>query len=50
MREDAIVVNSSKFMKEKLGVPYDEVYMFVVANAPHEEGAAKFVQYVLDNL
>ena len=50
VREDTIVVNSSKFMKEKLGVPYDEVYMFVVANAPHEEGAAKFVQYVLDNL
>ena len=50
VREDTIVVNSSKFMKEKLGVLYDEVYMFVVANAPHEEGATKFVQYVLDNL
>lgn len=50
VKEDAVVVSNSQFMKEKLGIPYEEVYMFVVANAPHREGAAQFVQYVLDNL
>lgn len=49
-RGDAIKITDSKFLKEKLGTPYNEVYMGVFINAPHEEGAAKFVQYVLDNL
>lgn len=50
VQEDAVVVSDSQFMKDTLGIPYEEVYMFVVANAPHRKGVAQFVQYVLDNL
>ena len=50
VQENAVVVSDSQFMKDTLGIPYDEVYLFVVANAPHKEGAAQFVQYVLENL
>lgn len=47
---DALKVTDSKFLQEKLGTPYKEVYIGVFINAPHEKGAAQFVQYVLEKL
>ncbi len=48
-KKDAIKFIDSQFLKEKLGIPYDEVYMGIFINAPHEEGTKEFVQYVLKN-
>lgn len=47
---DALKISDSNFLREDLGTPYNEVYIGVFINAPHKEGAAQFVQYVLDNL
>ena len=47
---DALKIMDSKFLQEKLGTPYKEVYIGVLINAPHEKGADQFVQYVLQNL
>ena len=47
---DALKITGSKFLQEKLGTPYKEVYIGVFINAPHEKGADQFVQYVLEKL
>lgn len=47
---DALKITDSKFLQEKLGTPYKEVYIGVLINAPHEKGADQFVQYVLEKL
>ena len=47
---DALKITDSKFLQEKLGTPYKEVYIGVFINAPHEKGADRFVQYVLEKL
>lgn len=47
---DALKITDSKFLQEKLGAPYKEVYIGVFINAPHEKGADQFVQYVLEKL
>ena len=47
---DALKITDSKFLQKKLGTPYKEVYIGVFINAPHEKGADRFVQYVLEKL
>ena len=47
---DAVIISDSKFLKEKFGIPYKEVYISVFVNAEHMEGAKAFVQYVLENI
>ena len=49
-KRDALKITDSKFLQEKLGTPYKEVYIGVFINAPHEKGADQFVQYVLEKL
>ena len=49
-KRDALKITDSKFLQKKLGTPYKEVYIGVFINAPHEKGADRFVQYVLEKL
>ena len=37
------------FIKDTFGLTYDEVYVGMMVNAPHSDGAKRFVEYLIAN-
>lgn len=46
---DVIILDNSEEMAKKLGITYDKVYIGIVSNGEHMEGAKALVKYLLES-
>lgn len=46
---DGMIFENTGFIRETFDVDYEEVYVVTMANAPHPEGAERFLEYILEN-
>ncbi|MGE9963259.1 hypothetical protein ACQRAW_00130 [Fusicatenibacter saccharivorans] len=45
----SLIFANTGFIKEMFGLNYDEVYVAILVNAPHSDGAERFVEYLTEN-
>ncbi|MGN0406292.1 MAG: hypothetical protein ACI4F1_13780 [Bariatricus sp.] len=46
---DSLIFENTGFIEETFGLTYEDVYVAVLVNAPHSDGAKQFVEYLIEN-
>ena len=45
----SLIFENTGFIKDTFGLTYDEVYVGMMVNTPHSDGAKRFVEYLIAN-